>query len=63
MLHAKFHDLCRKIFLKVFTIYRHGGHFGHVTWTIYIYFVSAFQRGLHIKFCFDWPSVFREKDL
>ena len=23
-------------FLKVFAIYSHGGHLGHVTWTIYI---------------------------
>ena len=37
------------------------GHLGHVTWTIYIYFVSAFPRRLHIKFGFDWPSGLREK--
>ena len=49
--------------MKVFTIYGHGGHLGHVTWTIYIYFVSAFPRGLHIKFGYDWPSDFRENDL
>ena len=27
-----------KIFLKVFIIYGHGGHFGHVTWTIWTNF-------------------------
>ena len=39
MLHTKFqgHRLFgsrEEDFLKVFTIYWHGGHFGHVTWTI-----------------------------
>ena len=39
MLHAKFQDH-RKYgsgeegFLKFFTIYGHGGHLSHVTWTI-----------------------------
>ena len=41
MLHAKFQDDrtsgYREVdFLKFFTIYRCGGHLGHVTWTIYI---------------------------
>ena len=27
----------------VFTIYGHGGHLGHVTWTIYITFVPPSQ--------------------
>ena len=49
--------------LKVFTIYGRGSHLGSVTWTIYIYFLSAFPRRLHIKFGFDWPSGFREKSL
>ena len=34
MLHAKFQDhrtYGSGDFLKVFTIYRHGGHLGHVT--------------------------------
>ena len=39
LLHAKFHDhrtpgSVGEDFLKVFTIYGHGGHLGHVTWTI-----------------------------
>ena len=46
--------------LRVFTIYGHGGHLGPVTWIIYIHIGSHF---LHIKFGFDWPSGFREKDL
>ena len=37
------------------------GHLGHVTWTIYINFHPPFPRRLHIKFCFDWPSGFREE--
>ena len=49
-----------KIF-KVFTIYGHGSHLGHVT--IYINFRFPFPRRLHIKFGFDWPSGFREEDL
>ena len=37
-------------FLKVFTIYGHGGHFGQLTWTIYINFRSLFPtRKLQIK--------------
>ena len=47
----------------VFTIYGHGGHLGHVTWTIYRNFCSLFLRMLHMKFDFDWPSGFREEDL
>ena len=49
MLDARFQDhrtikFCRRIFLKVFTIYGHGGHLGRVTWTIYINFRSPFKR-------------------
>ena len=50
-------------FLKVFTIYGHGGHLGHVTWTIYTNFGSPFPRRLHIKFGFDWPSGLRGDDI
>ena len=65
MLHAKFQDhrtsgFWRRRFLNVFTIYWHGGHLGHVTWTIYINFGSPFPRRLHIKFGFDWLSGFGE---
>ena len=63
MLHTKFREdrpaSSGKRFLKVFTIYRHGGHLGHVTWTIYINFLSPLPRRLHIKLGFDWPSGFR----
>ena len=50
-------------FFKVFTIYRHGGHLCHVTWTIYINFLSRLPRRLHIKFGFDMPSGFRGEDI
>ena len=40
MLHAKFQDHRAKSSVgedfEVFTIYGHGGHLGHVTWTWYI---------------------------
>ena len=68
LLNAKFHDHTTissvgEESLKVFTIYEHGGHLGHVTCTIYINFLSYFPRRLHIKFCFDWPSYFKEEDV
>ena len=44
-------------FLKVFTIYRRGGHLGRVTMTIYICFLSPFPRRLNMKSGVDWPSV------
>ena len=49
--------------MKVFAIYSHGGHLGHVTLTIYINFHSHFLKMLLIKFGFDWPSSFMEEDL
>ena len=67
MLHAKFQDHrtsgSGEDFLKVFTIYGHGGNLGHVTWTIYINFGYPFPRKLHIKFGFDWPSSFGGVDV
>ena len=68
MLHAKFQNhrpsgSGEEDFLKVFAIYSHGGHLGHVTLTIYINFHSPFPRMHHMKFGFDWPSGFREEDV
>ena len=68
MLHTKFREnrpagSGGEDFLRVFTIYGHGGHLGHVTWTIYINFRSPFPRWLHIKFGFDWPSGFIGEDV
>ena len=66
-LHTKFNcnwsTGSREDFFMVSTIYGHGGHLGHVTWTIYINFRSPFLRMLHVKFGFDWPSGFRGEDL
>ena len=66
--HAKFQNhrpsgSGEKDFLKVFAIYSHGGHLGHVTLTIYINFHSIFLRMLRIKLGFDCPSGFREEDV
>ena len=50
--------------MKVFIIYRHGGHFGHVTKTVFTKLLCPlFPRRLHIKFGFDWPNGLREKDV
>ena len=46
-----------------FTIYRHSGHLGNMTWTIYISFHSPLLTMLRIKFGFDWQSGFTEEDL
>ena len=66
MLYAKFQDRRplgsgKEDFLKVFTIYGHGGHLGHVTCIIYIHFRSPFLYMLPIKFGFDWQRGFRKK--
>ena len=64
MLHAKFQDHrtpgSGEVFLKVFTIYGHGGHLGHVTCTIYVHFLSHCPRRLHMEFGIYCPSCFRE---
>ena len=67
MLHTKFRENrstgSGEDDFKVFTIYGHGGHLGHVTCTIYVNFRSPFPTRLHIKFGFDWPGGFRGEDL
>ena len=50
-------------FYRVFTIYGHGGHLGHVTRTIWTNFLSPTLRSLHMKFEFNWPSGFRGEDV
>ena len=56
MLHAKFQShrpfSSEEDFLKVFVIYSHGGHLGHVTLTVYANFHSPFLILLPIKFGF-----------
>ena len=66
MLHAKFQNhrssgftgFREEDFFKVFVIYSHGGHLGHVTLTIYINLCSSISRIQHIKFGFDWSSSY-----
>ena len=65
MLHAKFRSNLstsseEENFLRVFTIYGHGSHLGHVTWIIYIHIGFPFPQMLHMKFGFDCPRGFRE---
>ena len=49
----------RRRFFKVFTIYGHGGHLGHVTRTVWTIFRSPDPWRLHMKFGYNWPSGFR----
>ena len=61
MLHAKFQDYSTSSsgeYFEGFTIYGHGGHLGHVTWTIYINIRSPLSLRLHMKFDFHWPNGF-----
>ena len=65
MLHTKFQGH-RSIgsgedFFKVFTIYGHGGHVGHVTQLICINFHSHSPLSFHMSFGSKWPNCFREK--
>ena len=65
MLHTKFREnrpagSGEEDFLKVFTIYRRGGHLGHVTQKLRTKYCSPYPRRLHIKFGFDRPSGFGE---
>ena len=50
-------------FLKVFTIYGYGGHFGHATVMIWTNFRSPSPRRTYMKFDFDCPSGFWEDDV
>ena len=46
-------------FFKVFTIYGHGGHLGHVMRTVWTIFRSPDPWRLHMKFGYNWPCSFR----
>ena len=67
MLHTKFKVIGlwfqRRRFLKVFTIYSHGGHLGNMSWTVWINFRSPIRRRLLMKLGFSWPSGFRGEDV
>ena len=51
-------SVLEKNYFKVFTIVGQGGHLGNV---IYIYLLSLFPKGFHMKFGFDLPSGYREE--
>ena len=58
MLHTKFRGnqttrSAEEAFRRVFTIYGHGGHLGHVTNISGIKFECRYPRRLHIKFHLD----------
>ena len=57
MLHAKFQNHkpsgSGEEDFKVFSIYSHGGHLGHVTVTVYTNFPSPGPTMPHMKFGFD----------
>ena len=48
-----------KRFLKVFTIYEHGGHLGHVTWTIWTNFLPSHRGSIWILTLIG-PVVFKQ---
>ena len=54
--HPRFY---RRGFLKVFTIYGHGGHLGQWTATILAIFHFPAPRRLHMKFEQHWSRGFR----
>ena len=45
-------------FLRVFTIYGHGGHLGHVTSIMLINFHFLVPESFHTKFCSEWLRSF-----
>ena len=68
MLHIKFQGhrstgSGEEDFFKVFTIYGHGGHVGHVTQLICINFHSFSPSSFHMNFGSKWPNCFREKQV
>ena len=62
MLHTKFHENqptgSGEDFLRVFIIYGHGGHLGHVTRIMLINFHFLVPESFHTKFSSEWPSSF-----
>ena len=50
-------------FFKVFTIYGHGGHVGHVTQLICINFHSYSPSSFHMNFGSKSPNCFCEKQV
>ena len=62
MLHTKFHENwpagSGEDFRRVFTIYGHGGHLGHVTSIMLTNFHFLVSESFHTKFKSEWPSSF-----
>ena len=62
MLHTKSQGHCsfgsREEYLRVFTLYGHGGHLGHVTINICYIFTLFNLRSLRMKFEINWPNGF-----
>ena len=62
MLHTKFRENrpagSGEDFLRVFTIYGHGGHLGHVTRIMLTSFYFLVPESFHTKFSSEWPSSF-----
>ena len=63
MLHTKFREnrpasSVEEDFLRVFTIYGHGGHLGHVTKIMLINFHFLVPESFQTKFSLEWPSSF-----
>ena len=63
MLHAKFREngptgSGKEDFLRVFTIYGHGCHLGHVTRIMLTNFHFLVPESFHTKFSSEWPSNF-----
>ena len=63
MLHTKFREnrptgAGEEDFLRIFTIYGHGGHLGHVTRIVLINFHFLVPESFHTKFNSEWHSSF-----
>ena len=62
MLHTKFRENrpagLSENFYRVFTIYGHGGHLGHVTRIMLTNFHFLVPESFHTKFSSEWPSSF-----
>ena len=66
MLHTKFQGhgsigSGEEDFFKIFTIYRHGGHVGHLTQLICINFHALFSPKLSYEFWFQIAQLFLRK--
>ena len=63
MLHTKFRENLpagsgEEDFLRVFFIYGHGSHLGHVTRIMLTNFHFLVPESFHTKFSSEWPNSF-----